>query len=236
MLPRAALLAALIAMAAPTLAQAAADDPFSSAAADDLMAAAAPALPAGFTDTTRVERPRHPDHAALRPRRPRVRRAQERHRQRLRQHERPDADGLRGPAPERRRLPGSRAARPRRRPAVHPGPAVHLRPLQLRQGPELAAVPALERQLPRSARRRRRRLRDHRPAVADRARRRRDGADRRLVQPVLLAHGRRAELRPGRRAVRLGAATARRSRSPTTARPARPSTPAGIRPAASAAR
>ena len=88
------------------------------------------------------------------------------------------------------------------RPAVHLGAAVHLRPVHVRQGPELEPVPALERRLPGSARRRRRRLRRDGPALADRPGRDRARADRGLVQPVLHAHDRRAELRPGRRALR----------------------------------
>jgi glucose/arabinose dehydrogenase/PKD repeat protein len=52
MLRHAALLATLALLLVPAAAHAAADDPFSSTAADELMAAAAPSLPSGFTDTT----------------------------------------------------------------------------------------------------------------------------------------------------------------------------------------
>ena len=149
-----------------------------------------------------LERAVEPHGDPLRRRRPGVRRRAGRAHQGLRQRRRPDGDDLRRPARERALVLGPRAAGHGARPAVHERAPVHLRPLHLRR-PHRPAAADLGRRLPDPARRQRRRLRRQRAALAAQ-RAGRDGAHQRLVPAVPEPLRRRARLRRGRRALRLG--------------------------------
>ena len=178
-----------------------------------------------------LERAREPDGGALRARRPGVRREQERDHQRLRRPRRHDADAVRRPAHARCTTSGTAgcsgmALDPRlhdraARTSTCSTPTTRRRTarMQPRWGDACPTPPGADR----------RRLRDHRPALAAERHRRRDRADRGLLPAVPEPLDRLDRVRARRHAVRAAPATARRSTAPTTARTAARSTRAATR-------